>query len=145
MMIESPALDTNGRPGSAFRGDFIMHPGHRSEVASDSPLELRVEVYTDGELPSSVTERIGALLAQRWPVEWDVTIPPHTNFEHPAEWRAIVPYPEGTTPEILHRQLAADLLAIDPARPLRFRTRWDYPQEPNHQEVYEEHWRPRKR
>ena len=111
-------------------------------MPSNSPLELRVEVYAEGELPAALAERIGATLARRWPVQWDVSLPAHVSFEHPAEWRAVVPYPAGSTPEAVHHQLAADLLALDPAHPLRFRTRWDYPQEPNHQEVYEQHWRP---
>ena len=111
-------------------------------MPADSPLELRVEAYSDDGLMPGTAERIGAILAQRWPVEWDVDVPAHVNFDHPAEWRAVVPYPDGTTPEALHRQLAIQLLALDPAHPLRFRTRWDFPQEPNHQEVYEEHWKP---
>jgi hypothetical protein len=114
-------------------------------MSSDSPLELRVEVYADAGLSPTMQGRIGAVLSQRWPVEWDVNIPPQVNFEHPAEWRAIVPFPDGATPETLHRQVAGDLLALDPAHPIHFRTRWDFPQEPNHQEVYEEHWKPAKR
>lgn len=110
---------------------------------SDSPLELRVEVYSTGELPAPLTEKIGAVLAQRWPVTWDVTIPPRVSFEHPAEWRAVVPFIEGSTPETLHRELATELLALDPSHSLHFRTRWDFPQTPNHQEIYEEHWKPR--
>jgi hypothetical protein len=110
-------------------------------VPSEPPIELRVEVYTDSGLSPTLAERIGALLTKRWPVEWDVTVPTEVNFEHPAEWRAIVPFPDGTTTEKMHRELAAELLALDPAHSLRFRTRWDFPQEPNHQEVYEEHWR----
>ncbi|MFZ0830078.1 MAG: hypothetical protein WCB18_02175 [Thermoplasmata archaeon] len=109
---------------------------------SDSPLELRVEAYVDGELPAPLAEKIGAVLAHRWPVSWDVDIPPHASFEHPAEWRAVVPFVEGTTPESLHRQLATELLALDPAHSLHLRTRWDFPQAPNHQEVYEERWKP---
>lgn len=110
---------------------------------SEPPLELRVEVYADGGLSATLVEKIGAVLTKRWPVQWDVNIPAQVSFDHPAEWQAVVPYPEGTTPERLHRELAAELLALDQAHPLRFRTRWDFPQEPNHQEVYEEHWRPK--
>ncbi|MGA7861863.1 MAG: hypothetical protein WCB19_08420 [Thermoplasmata archaeon] len=110
---------------------------------SDSPLELRVEVYSDGVLPAALSEKIGAVLSRRWPVEWDVNVPGHASLEHPAEWRAVVPFIEGTTPETLHRQLAADLLALDPTHSLHFRTRWDFQQSPNHQEVYEEHWKPK--
>ncbi|HLY77106.1 MAG TPA: hypothetical protein VKT21_04405 [Thermoplasmata archaeon] len=109
---------------------------------SDSPLELRVEVYCDGELPATLAEKIGAVLAQRWPVAWDAEVPAHVSFEHPAEWRAVVPFVEGTTPQSLHRQLAAEFLAMDPSRSLHFRTRWDFQQSPNHQEVYEERWKP---
>lgn len=114
-------------------------------MPSDSPLELRVEVYADGGLSPAIAEKIGALLVRRWEVEWDINIPAQVSFEHPAEWRAIVPSPGETTPESLHHQLAVELLALDPVHPLHFRTRWDFPQEPNHQEVYEEHWRPRRR
>jgi hypothetical protein len=112
---------------------------------SGSPIELRVEIYSDGELPAALVERIGAVLAQRWPVEWDVVIPAHPNLEHPAEWRAVVPSVEGATPQGLHRQLVADLFALDPSLGLHLRTRWDFPEAPNHQEVYEERWRPRRR
>jgi hypothetical protein len=112
-------------------------------VSSDSPLELRVEAYTDAGLSPALAEKIGALLEKRWPVEWDINVPADVSFDHPAEWRAIVPFPDGTTPELLHRQVAADILANDPTHSIRFRTRWDFPQEPNHQEVYEEHWRPK--
>lgn len=109
---------------------------------SDSPLELRVEVYTDAEFPAALAERISATLAQRWPVEWDVSLPAHPSFEHPAEWRAVVPSVEGVTPQMLHRQLATDLRALDPAFSLHFRTRWDFPQAPDQREIYEERWKP---
>jgi hypothetical protein len=112
-------------------------------VWSDSPLELRLEAYMDGEFPASLAEKIGALLARRWPVAWDIDTPARPSLDHPAEWRAVVPLIEGTPPETLHRQLAAELLALDPSHSLRFRTRWDFPQSPNHQEVYEEHWNPK--
>ncbi|MGC2290077.1 MAG: hypothetical protein WA688_09535 [Thermoplasmata archaeon] len=109
---------------------------------SDSPLELRVEIYSDGELTAALSEKIGAVLALRWPVAWDVNVPTHPSFEHPAEWQAVVPFIEGSTPETLHQKIVADLLALDPNHSLHFRTRWDFQQSPNHQEVYEERWKP---
>jgi len=110
---------------------------------SETPLELRVEVYADGELPAVLADQIGAVLARHWPVEWDVDIPTHSTFDHPAEWRAVVPHVEGTTPQTLHRQLAAELIALDPSHPLHLRTRWDFPQAPDQREVYEEGWKPK--
>ncbi len=104
-----------------------------------------MEVYSDGELPAALVERITAVLAQRWPVEWDVSVPAPAGFEHPAEWRGVVPLPEGATPESVHREIAAELVALDPAHPLHFRTRWDFPQAPDQREVYEEHWKPKGR
>ncbi len=109
------------------------------------PLELRVEVYTEGNFPVTLAERIGALPSQRWPVEWDVNLPPHVSFDHPAEWHAVVLLPEGVTPETAHREIARDFLALDPTHSLHFRTRWDFPQAPDQREVYEEHWRPKRR
>jgi hypothetical protein len=114
-------------------------------MRADTPLELRVEVYSDGDLSSSLAERISALLVQRWPVEWDVSVPAGANFEHPAEWRAVVALPEGTTPETVHGEVAAQLSALDPSHPLHFRTRWDFPQAPDQREVYEERWKPTRR
>lgn len=108
----------------------------------DSPLELRVEAYGEEALPKALVEGIGSLLARRWPVEWDVTIPEYPDFDHPAEWRATVPLPEASTPETVHRELAKELNALDSAHVLRFRTRWDFPQAPDQREVYEEHWKP---
>lgn len=113
-------------------------------MRSGSPLELRVEVYSVGEFPAALVEKIGVLLSQRWPVEWDINVPQRVNFEHPAEWRGVVPISEGSSPEMLHRQLAADLLALDPSHSLHFRTRWDFPQMPDQREIYEEHWKPRR-
>jgi hypothetical protein len=122
-----------------------MRSGHPPGMASDSPFEVRVEVYADGEFSPAIVEKIGALLARRWPVEWDVNVPTRVNFEHPAEWRGVILLPDGTTPEMAHRQVAADLLALDPGHPLHFRTRWDFPQAPDQREVYEEHWNPKGR
>jgi hypothetical protein len=111
-------------------------------MRSDTPLELRVEAYAEGALSPTLAERIGAALAKRWPVEWDITVPPVASREHPAEWRAVVPLPEGQTPEMVHPQIAADIRALDPSGTLHFRTRWDFPQAPDQKEVYEEHWKP---
>jgi hypothetical protein len=114
-------------------------------VYSEPPLELRVEVYVEGGLSPTLAEQIGSILTKRWPVEWDVDVPSSVSFDHPAEWHAVVPYPEGTTPEKLHHELATEFLALDPGHPLHFRTRWDFPQEPNHQEIFEQHWKPQGR
>ncbi len=109
---------------------------------SDSPLELRVEVYYDGELPATLAEKIAALLAHRWPVALDAEVPAHVSFEHPAEWRAVVPFVEGTTPQSLHQQLAAELLAVDPSRSRHIRTPWAFQQSPHPQAGYAERWKP---
>lgn len=111
-------------------------------MSPDTPFELRVEAYADGELLPGTAERIGAVLAQRWPVEWDVSIPAHVSFDHPAEWRGVVLLPAEVTPEKAHQQLTADFLALEPGHTLHFRTRWDFPQAPDQREVYEERWRP---
>ena len=103
-------------------------------------LEFRLELYTDTALPDGLASRISAMLAQRWPEAWDVKVPPQPSRGHPAEWHAVVPVPEGTMPESLHRQLANELLALDTSHSLRFRTRWSFPESPDHQEVYEERW-----
>jgi hypothetical protein len=105
-------------------------------------LEVRLEVYSGGALPASTVEGIGAILARRWPEAWDVKVPAETTLEHPAEWHAIVPLPEGETPESLHGRIESEVLTLDPARSLHFRTRWAYQESPNHQEVYEVRWEP---
>jgi hypothetical protein len=109
-------------------------------MSSNPPIEVRLELFSERGLTPSLTDRIGALLARRWPAAWDVKIPAHSSLEHPAEWRAIVSIPPGDTTETVHPQLAAELQALDPAVSLRFRTRWAYQETPNHQEVYEERW-----
>jgi hypothetical protein len=101
-----------------------------------------LELYVDGDLPSALADRVGAALARRWPDEWDVKVPPHPSREHPAEWRAVVPLPDGTTPESLHRQITADIRGLDESSTVHFRTRWAFQESPNHQEVYEERWKP---
>ena len=111
-------------------------------MPEDNVLELRLEVYADGALPPALVERIGAVLAQRWPETWDVKVPARPTREHPAEWRAVVPLPAGATAESLHATIEADVLALDPARSLHFRTRWSFQESPNHQEVYEVRWEP---
>jgi hypothetical protein len=111
-------------------------------MISNPAIEVRLELYVDGGLPSTLADRISAVLAQRWPDEWDVKVPPNPSREHPAEWRAVVPLPEGSTPESLHHRIAEDIHGLDDARVVHFRTRWAFQQSPNHQEVYEERWKP---
>ncbi len=123
-----------------MRRGFIVSPTHRLEMSEDSALEVRLEIYSDGELPASLADRISALLSQRWPEAWDVKVPPRPSREHPAEWRAVVPLPEGATPETLHRQLESDVLALDPSHSLHLRTRWAFQESPDHQEIYEMRW-----
>lgn len=110
------------------------------EMSFSSALEVRLEIYSDGELPGPLAARISTLLSQRWPEAWDVKVPSRPSLEHPAEWRAVVPLPEGMTPESLHGQIEAELLSLDPTRSLHFRTRWSFQESPNHQEVYEVRW-----
>jgi hypothetical protein len=102
--------------------------------------EVRLELYVDGMLPPGLPTRISVVLSQRWPEVWDVEVPARPSFDHPAEWRAVVPLLEGTTAETLHHQLARDILALDDSHSFHFRTRWSFQQTPNHQEVYEERW-----
>jgi hypothetical protein len=105
-------------------------------------LEVRLEVYTDGPLDRIVSDGISKFLEERWPEVWDIKLPPATSIEHPAEWHAIVPLVDGQTPESLHGNLEAHVLALDPGRKVRFRTRWSFQESPNHQEVYEVRWEP---
>jgi hypothetical protein len=109
-------------------------------MAEGTILEVRLEAYTDGDLSPALKDGITALLERRWPEVWDMKFPPTPSFDHPAEWRATVPLPAGETPESLHGGIEAQVLALDPSRSLRFRTRWSYPESPNHQEVYEVRW-----
>ncbi|MGA9839320.1 MAG: hypothetical protein WBF81_00140 [Thermoplasmata archaeon] len=109
-------------------------------MAFGRALELRVEIYSNGPWDSTLVPQISAALSRRWTESWDVKVPPQPTLEHPAEWRAVVPLPDGSTPESLHRLIDADLLAVDPSRSLRFRTRWAFQESPNHQEVYEVRW-----
>lgn len=106
------------------------------------PLEVRLEIYVDGPLDPDLAKKITGVLSEKWPVTWDIKIPPRTSLEHPARWHAVVPCDEGQTPEGLHRELAQKVGALDPARRLRFRTRWDLPESPNEQEIYEVGWKP---
>ncbi len=111
-------------------------------MSSNPAIEARLELYVDGAFPDLLANRISAVLSQRWPEVWDVKVPPRPTLEHPAEWRAVVPLLEGTTAEILHRQMAAAVLALDASHSFHLRTRWSFQQSPNHQEVYEERWTP---
>ena len=106
------------------------------------PLEMRLELYSDGSLEATVSQAISDLLAKRWPVTWDVHIPPQPSFESPARWHAVVPPMEGETAQLLHEKVSAEVLGLDPTHTLHFRTRWDYPQTPNEQEIYEVRWKP---
>ena len=103
-----------------------------------------MELYSDGDLPPLAREHIGSLLARRWPLAWDVDAPLHPSQEHPIRYRAVVPLPADSTPEKLHRQLELDIQASALDYPLRLRTRWSFPQSPNHQEIYEVNWSPRR-
>ena len=111
-------------------------------MASPLAMEVRVELYRDGGLPAAMQGQISATLAQRWPETWDVKVPPTPSFEHPAEWRSVVPLPDGTTPEQLHREIASRILGLDPVGGIHLRTRWAFQESPNHQEIYEERWAP---
>jgi hypothetical protein len=108
---------------------------------ADGPiLELRLEAFSDGGLSRTVVDQISAMLERRWPEAWDIKVPPAPSRDHPVEWHATVPLREGETPESLHARIEADVLALDPSRSIRFRTRWAFPETPNHQEVYEVRW-----
>jgi hypothetical protein len=109
-------------------------------MALEFPLELRVEIYSDDDFPAALAESISVLLSQRWPEAWDVKIPARPSLNHPAEWRAVVPVPEGATPETLHQGVEAAVLALDPHHALHLRTRWSRQESPDHQEVYEVRW-----
>jgi hypothetical protein len=109
-------------------------------MSGNPALEVRLELYVDGGVPDELANRISAMLSLRWPDVWDVKVPPRPSFDHPAEWRAVVPLVEGTTAETLHREMARDILALDTSHSFHFRTRWSFQQSPNHQEVYEERW-----
>lgn len=114
-------------------------------MAEDRAHEVRVELYADGDFPAALSPKISTLLSQRWPVTWDVVTPPKPSISHPAEWRAIVPLPEGTSIEALHRQIAESILAMDATGSLHLRTRWSFQENPDQQEVYEERWAPARR
>ncbi|MFY9717979.1 MAG: hypothetical protein WAK40_08655 [Thermoplasmata archaeon] len=111
-------------------------------MTQSTALEVRLEAYASGEFSESLAAAIGAALASRWPAEWDVKLPPRPSLTHPAEWRAVVPLSEGSTPNALHSEVVAVVIALDPTRSVRFRTRWSFQESPNHQEVYEERWSP---
>ncbi|HTW39428.1 MAG TPA: hypothetical protein VMF04_01005 [Thermoplasmata archaeon] len=111
-------------------------------MAEPTILELRLEAYGDGGLAPPLESGITALLERWWPEMWDVKRPPTPSREHPAEWHATIPLPEGETPESIHGRIESEVLALDPSRSIRFRTRWSFPESPNHQEVYEVRWDP---
>lgn len=105
-----------------------------------NPIELRVELYSDDGLSPEALARVQEMLRARWPVTWDVTHPATPTLDHPLRWRAVIPLLEGTTPEGLHRELESAIrdAALSPS--LHLRTRWAFPSDPNHQEVYEVRW-----
>jgi hypothetical protein len=107
-----------------------------------TPIELRLEIHAEGPLPPHLAVQISKMLSEWWPEAWDVKIPEETSLEHPAEWRAVVPLPEGMTPEKLHLRVDAGISALDGSGSLHYRTRWSFHQAPNHQEVYEVRWNP---
>ena len=109
-------------------------------MISHPPWEFRLEVYADGALEPAVAQRIGALLAERWPITWDVKVPTTVTMEHPARWHAVLALGGSETPAKVHRQIALKLHEIDPQDTLRYRSRWAFPQTPNEQEVFEERW-----
>lgn len=113
-------------------------------MISHPPLEVRLELYSDGILDRAVVDKISALLAARWSVSWEIKVPPSPSFDHPARWHAIVPRGPNETPQALHQRIVADLAGVDPTHAFRFRTRWDFVQSPNEQEVFEERWTPSK-
>jgi hypothetical protein len=109
-------------------------------MAANTILEVRLEAFSDDGLPRSLIDGISGILEQRWPEVWDIKLPPSPTRDHPAEWHAIVPLPDGETPESLHGRIEAQVLGLDPSRSIRFRTRWSFQESPNHQEVYEVRW-----
>ena len=109
-------------------------------MAVGSNLEMRLEVYPDGTLAPSLVTGISQLLARRWPGHWDVKTPSSPTLDHPAEWRAVIPLPDGATPESLHKSIESEILALDFNHQLHLRTRWAFAESPNHQEVYEVRW-----
>ncbi len=109
-----------------------------------NPIELRVELYSEAGLSPEALARIQAMLTARWPVTWDVTHPPNPTLDHPLRWRAVVPLLEGTTPEGLHLELESAIRAAALSPSLHLRTRWAFPSDPNHQEVYEVRWTARR-
>jgi hypothetical protein len=123
----------------------MMAGFHPSEMTDGSVMELRVELYSDGPLPATTVEQISRLLAERWPEAWDVKVPPKPSLDHPAEWRSVVPLPDGVAPEVMHLRIEEGISALDPARAFHYRTRWALQESPNHQEIYEVRWTPKKR
>jgi hypothetical protein len=137
-------IGAHANPESGGVRGFILKTVNPSVVTPDSALEVRLEIYSDGEFPVPLAGSISRLLEERWPGSWDVKIPTRPTVAHPAEWRAVVPIPPDASPESLHHQLAAGVLALDPSHSLHLRTRWASQESPDHQEVYEERWAPGK-
>jgi hypothetical protein len=125
--------------------NVIISAPHSCGMAAGSAMEMRLELYADGSFPPSLADQITKLLAQWWPETWDVKVPERPSLQHPAEWRAVVPLPDGATPESVHLRVEAGLSGLDPSGSLHYRTRWAFQEAPNHQEVYEVRWTPEKR
>jgi hypothetical protein len=111
-------------------------------MSVESAIELRLEMYTNGPLPTGVRDGVTNFLTHWWPETWDVKVPDHSSLEHPAEWRAVIPLRDGETAENLHGRIETQVSALDPGRALHYRTRWSFQESPNHQEVYEVRWAP---
>ena len=109
-------------------------------MSPDSAIEVRLEVYSDGDFSAETARQLTEALAGRWPETWDVKVPARPSRGHPAEWRAVVPLPDGATAEKLHQLLAAVVLALPGSDSLHFRTRWSFQESPDHQEIYEVAW-----
>jgi hypothetical protein len=109
-------------------------------MATGPVLEVRLEAYGEGPLDRSLVDGISAILEKRWPEVWDIKLPPTPSRDHPAEWHATVALAPNETPESVHGRIESEVLALDPRRSIRFRTRWSFPETPNHQEVYEVRW-----
>lgn len=111
-------------------------------MAANIALEVRLELYIDGGFPEGLVAKISSLLSEHWPFEWDVRVPPQPSRQHPAEWRAVIPVPEGATAETLHAQMSGKILSLDTTTSFHLRSRWSFQETPNNQEVYEVRWSP---
>ncbi|MDE1819771.1 MAG: hypothetical protein KGJ23_02125 [Euryarchaeota archaeon] len=118
-----------------------MAKAQYAEVIAEAPVEIRLELFTNGPLTRTTVEQISGMLSRRWPVTWDAKVPSSTSRDHPARWHATIPPAASGATELLHREIRDELRSIDPAGTFKFRTRWNFPQSPNDQEIYEERWK----